>query len=66
MWNIGQRVVTSHGTVRVIAYTAPNGKVYGYSPRGGYEAIVPVHDAWGGEHDQHEGATLEAAFRRAA
>lgn len=53
MWNIGQKVVTTQGVARIVAYIAPNGDVYGYARRGGFEKITPLYDAWGGEHDQN-------------
>lgn len=46
----GQRVITTHGTVRVIAFIEGE-KVFAFSPRGGIERVIPKTEAWGGEHD---------------
>lgn len=45
----GQRVVTTHGDTRVVAFATPEG-VWCYGPRG-LELCAVVCDAWGGEHD---------------
>lgn len=47
----GQRVITTQGTVRTVAFVSAHGVVYGYCPRGELEVIVPRSDAWGGEND---------------
>ncbi len=45
-----QRVITTHGTIRTIAYIVGE-KVFAFSPNGGIERITPKCEAWGGEHD---------------
>lgn len=46
----GQRIITTQGTVRTVAYVS-NGVVWAYAPNGGLECVTPRSDAWGGEHD---------------
>lgn len=50
----GQKVVTSHGNVAVVAMIA-DGKTFVYDRRGMPQAAVVRHDALGGEHDQSLG-----------
>lgn len=45
----GQRVITSHGRVAVIAMVANDGRTFAYDGRGGIEHVHVVSDAWGGE-----------------
>lgn len=45
----GQRVITTHGTVRTIAFIEGE-RIFAYGPRG-LERITPRYEAWGGEHD---------------
>ena len=54
MFHPGQRIITTQGTVRTIAFMSRYGVVYVYGPRG-LEAVVPRSDAWGGEHDLNLG-----------
>jgi hypothetical protein len=44
----GQRVVTSHGTVRVVAFVRGK-QVFAHSPRGTLEEIKVKYDALGGD-----------------
>jgi hypothetical protein len=48
----GQRVLTTQGTTRTVAFTSRGGQIYAYGLDGGLEPISVVCDAWGGEHDQ--------------
>jgi hypothetical protein len=57
----GQRVVTSHGTTRTVAFVRGH-EVFAYSPRGTLERIVVRYDALGGE----AGQGAEDAHREAA
>lgn len=50
----GQKVITTQGTVRTVAYVSQYGIVYAYGPNG-LEAIQPRSDAWGGEHNLNVG-----------
>ncbi len=56
----GQRIITTSGTVRIVAYVSRFGVVYAHGPQG-LEAVVPRSDAWGGEHDLHLGCESCAA-----
>lgn len=49
----GQRIITTKGTVRTVAYVSRHGVVYAFPmrPNGDYEAVTPRYEAWGGEHD---------------
>lgn len=51
----GQRVITTQGTVRTVAYVSVYGVIYGYSPKGHLEVIQPRCDAWGGDADLNFG-----------
>lgn len=51
MVHAGQRIITTQGTVRTVAYVSHYGIVLVYCPRGGLECVTPRSDAWGGEHD---------------
>lgn len=46
----GMQVVTTEGDTVTVA-TIIRGRVYAYSIGGWLKAVVPVHEAWGGEHD---------------
>jgi hypothetical protein len=46
----GQKVITTSGVVRTIAYIDGD-KVFAYSLNGGIERITPRYEAWGGEVD---------------
>ncbi len=45
----GQRVIGRDGTVKVVAFIAPNGQVYAFGSRGLPVPFDVVCDAWGGE-----------------
>lgn len=51
----GQKIITTQGTVRIVAFVSRHGIVYAYAPNGGIEAVTPRSDAWGGEHDMNIG-----------
>lgn len=51
----GQKIITTQGTIRTVAFVSQHGIVYAYAPKGGYEAVTPRSDAWGGEHDMNIG-----------
>ena len=51
----GQRVITSHGRVVVVAMVTPDGRVMAYDGTGAVIPVTVVCDAWGGEHEQTVG-----------
>ncbi len=55
MVHAGQRIITTQGTVRTVAYVSRYGIVYCYALNGGFECVVPRSDAWGGETDLNVG-----------
>jgi hypothetical protein len=57
----GQRVVTSHGAVRVVAFVRGH-EVFVFTPRGGVERAVVRYDALGGD----AGVRVEGAYRELA
>lgn len=50
-YHSGQKVITTKGMVRTVAFVSNHNIVYAWSPNGGFEAVVPRYEAWGGEHD---------------
>ncbi len=60
----GQRVITSAGTVRTVAFTA-RGAVYVYGAGGEVEVAIVRSDAWGGEADLGQGLGSDLARERA-
>ena len=47
--HIGQRIITTAGTVRTIALVLIDGTVLAYGWNGSLEVVTPKSDAWGGE-----------------
>lgn len=48
----GERVITSHGVVAVVAFVSPHGVVHAIGPMDRAPRPVTIRgDAWGGEHD---------------
>lgn len=49
----GQKIITTQGTVRIVAYISRYGVVHAYPirPNGAFEVVKPRYEAWGGEHD---------------
>ncbi len=47
----GQRVVTSDGTVRTVAFLTPSGQVFVWAPTGVPVPARILHEAWGGDGD---------------
>ena len=45
----GQRVIAACGATHIVAFTAPDGRVFAYGRDGMPREIRPVSDAWGGE-----------------
>lgn len=49
MFYAGQRVITSHGTIVVVAFVR-KGEVWAFTAHG-LQPVIVRGDAWGGEHD---------------